>query len=261
MKATFITSLFATAAAAATLLSSLPAHAASFGTGGISFDEDTTVDFTFDQSQGEYMSYLAIFSDGKEVERLFEETRPFDASVLKPDGSSDVGDMSRWSYDNGVNDWRGTAEPGGVIKEKTKSFTFLKGVTYSLGLISDSRWFGWNETRNVYSTTSDNTEWGGSKQAKFFNNGDQLVTQDPALLQEILKGETDVANADPLKAPVLIAFDDRGNDNDLDYNDFRVLASIRKAPVIKDVPEPTAALALLGLGAVGALKLRRRQSA
>lgn len=260
MKATFISSLFATAAAA-TLLSSLPAHAASFGTGGISFDEDTTVDFTFDQSQGEYMSYLAIFSDGKEVTRLFEETRPFDASSLQQNASSDVGDMSRWTYDNGVNDWRGTAEPGGVVANKTASFKFLKGVTYSLGLISDSRWFGQDVLRKVYSTSSENTEWTGSKQAKFFNNGDQLVTQDPAALQKILKGDTDVANADPLKAPVLIAFDDRGNENDLDYNDFRVLASIRKAPVVKDVPEPTAALALLGVGAVGALKLRRRQSA
>jgi len=52
---------------------------------------------------------------------------------------------------------------------------------------------------------------------------------------------------------VFVSFDDRGNSNDKDFQDFTISAKA-------DVPEPASLLGLIAIGA-SALKLRRRNDA
>ncbi|HBE17621.1 MAG TPA: hypothetical protein DEG17_13330 [Cyanobacteria bacterium UBA11149] len=124
------------------------------------------------------------------------------------------------AFDTSLTDFKGScpktvSSPSGNCEN---SFLFKSGVNYSLLLDS-------TPNGKVYSTTS-------------LNN--------PATLQAIFT-ETG-ANS------YLIAFDDRGNRNDVDFNDFKVTAEF------KSVPEPTA---LAGLGLVAgtiALSSRRKKN-
>lgn len=123
-------------------------------------------------------------------------------------------------YDPGAseaNDWQGT--PGVTVLNPTNSFTFLAGQVYSLAL---SSLLGGKDAGTVYSTTSLNSS--GEYQAIFT----------------------------PTTTGTQIRFDDRGNNNDRDFNDFTITAST------KATPEP-AALAGLGLVAGGLLVSSRRR--
>ncbi|NJO50476.1 MAG: hypothetical protein HC840_14710 [Leptolyngbyaceae cyanobacterium RM2_2_4] len=135
--------LFA-AATAATAVAGLTgaAQAATFGNSGISFDDDTTVNFTFQESHGQFRSNLKVQEIGGGSTVLFSETR-----------SSDHGR---------ANDWKGTC--GVTVLNCNTSFKFEAGKTYTLAL---ARPAGRNQTpaSAVYSTNNLNA--GSYQQAKF----------------------------------------------------------------------------------------------
>lgn len=219
-------SLIATAAATALLGTlSTAADAASFGTNGISFDEDTTVKFTFFESHGAFQSALSIFEVGEgsvltPMSVLFEEIKP---------------------SDNGAaNEWKGTFG-NTVVGSQSVKFTFLAGKSYTLGLTTPATASGF-----VYSTTALNIPL--SQQAVFGDPG--------TLLPELNLGSTDALDTpeffiegDLASGPVLISLDDRGNGNDIDFQDFTITAEA--------VPEP-ATLAGLGM-VIGSLVVSRRR--
>jgi hypothetical protein len=217
----------ATATAAATALfgAAAPAQAASFGTGGISFDTDTEVFFTFRESHGQYKSALGIYEVNDSipsiVKTLFSETK---------------------SSDNGAaNEYKGTL--GNTVLGPGKvAFTFVANKIYTLGLASG--------TLKAYSTSALN---GGSQQAVF--GGPSLLT---ALDLETTKtfkaaGENTNGLSSLFNGGSIISFDDGGNRNDRDFQDFTVTAEA--------VPEPMTMTGLaLGLGGLVAARRRRRGS-
>ncbi|MCZ0903848.1 PEP-CTERM sorting domain-containing protein, partial [Microcoleus sp. HI-ES] len=119
---------FTVASLATTMLLSIcpPVRAFMFGTSGIQFDQDTSINFTFDQSHGAYQSslWVAQAQSGNtgytNIARLFYETKP-----------SDNGSANDWqgSFGNAV-----TSENGSI----TQTFKFLQDQTYALLLWSDS---------------------------------------------------------------------------------------------------------------------------
>lgn len=228
----------ATAMTAATLgLTAAPARAFTFGTGGIQFDQDTRVDFSFIESHGGYTSSLSIFkvlgsNVLEEAATLFAETKSADNSA--------------------ANEWQGTC--GNTVPNCTASFLFQKGVTYTLGLSS-----GWAGT--VYSTTALNpANWNPSNQQAVFGSNLHWGTGVDGKISRY--GTINLANvasytsANPFSGPVTIAFDDTGNNNDRDFNDFVITAQASST----SVPEP-ATLAGLGVVGAGLLAARRRQLA
>jgi hypothetical protein len=193
------------AVSAVVLGSATDAQAFSFGTGGLSFDQDTTVTFNFVRSHGAFTSALKV------VEASSPNTS---LTTLFSEGANGKGhDQPRTS------DFRGTcgnaaSTVGGPC---TTTFKFLAGITYSLLL--DSGVDG-----KVFSTDS-------------LNN--------PVTWQATFTG--DVANGG-----VRIRFDDRGNNNDRDFNDFIVDAKSEATP------EPSL---LIGAGLVAlGMATKRRQS-
>jgi len=172
----------------------------SFGTDGIQFDQDTTVDFTFIESNGKFQSSLFVGDEfGTPLATIFEENAPgFDTPR--------------------VGDFLGT--PGVTVDVFEASFTFLSDTLYTLGLASSGG-------PTVFTTSALNVD---------SINPDQ--TQ--ALFEETAPGS------------FLVKFDDTGNDDDLDFNDFTVSADVAA------VPEPSL---LIGLGAVvfGGVAVRRRK--
>lgn len=208
-----------------------PAQAATFGTEGIQFDKTTRASFTFLNTQGAYTSSLRVVEDlGSGLFRdlgvtLFSETRQSDAG--------------------GANDWLGNCGAGRTVSNCTTSFTFEAGVKYAFLLDSGSN-------GRVFSTSALNTQFGRSQQAKFFDDASSLPTQTGQYEMTSFLRTQPGLSADPYAAPVLIAFDDRGAGNDVDFNDFKVTMSAEA------VPEPTA---LMGLGLVaGTIALRRRKA-
>jgi len=194
-----------TVASAAVAVSSIaaPAQAFSFGNGGITFDTNTQVEFSFLTSQGAYKSSLGIYevvgSTANMVQTLFYEAQP---------------------YDSTASDFKGTF--GNAVKSSTGInsvvYTFQAGKTYTLGLAST---FGKDFMGTVFSSNSLNPF---GQQAKF--SGD------------LASGST-------------VWFDDRGNKNDKDFNDFGVQA--------KAVPEPFT-MGGLTLAGIGMAYARRRRS-
>lgn len=224
---------FIAAAAASTLvgiLSAAPAQAFKFGTSGISFNKDTTVDFSFNQSNGLFRSelkVLEVLDNGQflEITDLFKETQAHD------EGNEFTG--------NNV----GTCPT--TIPNCSASFTFKAGKEYTLGL------YGYNSTSGNLKTTVFSTTLLGSQttqQALFGSWGttgaDGSTFSNASQYQE----------ANPFESWVKIGFDDRGNQNDRDFQDFTIEA---RAEV--SVPEP-ATLAGLGLIAGGLAFSRRRKS-
>ncbi|MEG5063525.1 PEP-CTERM sorting domain-containing protein [Microcoleus sp. B3-A4] len=224
MNTKLLSALTATAAATALFGAGAPAQAASFGANGIQFDQDTTVKFNFKQTHGMYQSSLGIYSVENSaatlVQALFSETK---------------------SSDNGAeNEWKGTLG-NTVVGSGSVVFTFLANQIYTLGL--NSGWGG-----SVYSTSSLNS---GSQQAVFggqeqlWNTLDKETTSTFQAAGQFTNGLESLFNGG-----TLIGFDDRGNRNDSDFQDFTVTAEA--------VPEPMTMTGLaLGLGGLVAARRRR----
>ena len=226
MNTKFLSALTATAAATALFGATAPAQAASFGTDGMSFENDTQVTFTFEETHGAFQSTLGIYevkdSTLSLIQVLFEETK---------------------ASDNGPDDeWKGSL--GNTVLGPGKvAFTFLANKIYTLGLISIG-----GAGSQVYSTSALNS--GGTQQA---------VLGGVALLDALNKETTDTFQAageytnglDALfNGGALVTFDDRGNINDADFQDFTVTAEA--------VPEPMTMTGLaLGLGGLVAARRRR----
>jgi hypothetical protein len=245
------------AAVSSVLGFSAPAEAFSFGTSGIQFDKDTTATFNFINSQGVFTSTLKVvqvLDSGayKDLGTLFAETRASDASPI----------VGKPGSKNNVSDWLGTCGAGKTVLNCTASFVFQQGVKYAFMLESFDSRDAKPTTTQVFSTTALNLfSTGGKKpqtqqsqQAKFFNYNTTFPTvTEQKNMKSILSTKAGLTNSDPYASPILVAFDDRGNGNDKDFNDFKFTAST------KAVPEPTT---LAGLSVVaGTLALSRRRRA
>ncbi|MBE9119563.1 PEP-CTERM sorting domain-containing protein [Tychonema sp. LEGE 07199] len=228
MNTKILSALTATAAVTAMLGAAAPAHAFSFGTNGISFTEDTNVTFNFLESHGAYTSSLGIYEVNKSVaslvSTLFSETK-----------SSDNGDS---------NEWRGTS--GNTVASGPVTFQFLANKVYTLGL---SSLYNGASAGTVYSTSSLN---GGSQQAVF--GGQSLLGALDKDTTNVFKAAKNYKNgASSLLNGATIGFDDAGNGNDKDFQDFTVSAT---------VPEPMTMTGLaLGLGGLIAARRRRASKA
>ncbi len=225
MNTKILSALTATAAVTAMLGAAAPAHAFSFGTNGIKFDQDQNVEFNFKESHGAYTSSLGIYqvkdSVASLVSTLFAEKK---------------------SSDNGsANEWRGTQS--NIVSGSAKPvFTFLANTVYTLGLSS-----GWAGT--VYSTSSLN---GGSQQAVFGGSelGSALNLEKTNKFGAAGSFANGVSSLFDKGKGTTISFDDRGNGNDADFQDFTVSAEA--------VPEPITMTGLaLGLGGLVAARRRR----
>jgi hypothetical protein len=233
---------------------SAPVQAASlidgekFGTNGILFLEDTYVQFDFLRTHGKYQSSLGVYEVG-ESENVLVKT------LFSENASADVGKRSSSA------DWLGTCgNTGSVIDGAcTASYLFKAGVEYALGLDSGSDGL-------VYSTSLLNTDPDDTQQAVFVDEGDmsidavQNVFNDSGLLVEdttVFDNHDNFLAADPFSDEVGIGFDDRGNNNDVDFQDMLVYASASRNTA--DIPEPSV---MLGLAMVsgGALLRRKRHS-
>ncbi|MEG4317763.1 MULTISPECIES: PEP-CTERM sorting domain-containing protein [unclassified Microcoleus] len=227
MNTKLLSALTATAAATALLGAGSPAQAFSFGTNGITFGKNTDVMFNFKESHGMYTSSLGIYevngSAKSLVSTLFSETK---------------------SSDNGrENEWKGSLG-NTVLGSGSAVFTFLANQVYTLGLNS-----GGNGT--VYSTSALNTDFAGSQQAVFgaalplWNALGRETTNTFQAAGSYTNGTGSVFNGG-----TLISFDDRGNGNEADFQDFTVSAEA--------VPEPITMTGLaLGLGGLVAARRRR----
>ncbi len=211
------------------------AQAASFGTSGISFDKDTTLEFTFQVSHGKFESSLSAFQGG------------FSSVLLEEIDNADDG------FKSSALKWKGTCDPdsaAAAVSVCTAQYTFDKDVLYSFRLSPSAIGL-------ASSTSSENT--GGQQRAIFAS---QSVFENDIF--PLADGES-FANAASytdglallMGEGVWIGFDDGGNGQDLDYQDFVVSAKIVD---VKDVPEPASVIGLMAIGAA-ALKLRRRNDA
>ena len=227
MNTKFLSALTATAAATALFGAAAPAHAFSFGTNAIQFQNDTEVTFNFKQSYGLFTSSLGVYgvSGGTPtfLKTLFSEVKPSD--------------------DGGANNYKGTL--GNTVLDPGKiPFRFLANTIYTLGLNT----FGYG-TNIVYSTSALN---GGSQQAVFGGAG--LITALSLEKTDTFQAAGQYTNGlGPLfNGGALISFDDRGNLNDKDFQDFTVTAQAEA------VPEPMTMTGLaLGLGGLVAARRRR----
>ncbi len=228
MNTKLLSALAATATATALFGAGSPAQAFSFGANGITFQQDTSVNFKFQESHGAYISSLGIYtvkdSVASLVSTLFSETK-----------SSDNG---------GENEWKGSLG-NTVLGSGSAVFTFLANQVYTLGLNSNL----WGSSQGtVYSTSSLNS---GSQQAVF---GEALPLWN-ALGKETTNvfqaaGEFADGTASLSQGGTLISFDDRGNGGDKDFQDFTVSAEA--------VPEPITMTGLaLGFGGLVAARRRR----
>lgn len=224
MNITLLSALTATAVATALFGAGAPAQAFSFGTNGIKFQEDTDVNFKFQESHGGYTSSFGIYSVKDSatslISTLFSETK-----------SSDNG---------GENEWKGSLG-NTVLGSGSAVFTFLANQVYTLGLSS-----GGDGT--VYSTSALNA---GSQQAVFgaasplWNALGKETTNFFQPAGQFTDGTGSLSNGG-----TLISFDDRGGGNDKDFQDFTVSAEA--------VPEPITMTGLaLGFGGLVAARRRR----
>lgn len=250
---------FKVATLATTILLSIctPVRAFMFGTSGIQFDRDTTINFTFEQSRGSYQSSLGVAkslganSGYNNVSRLFYETK---------------------ASDNGTtNDWKGTfgnavTSDNGSINQ---TFTFLQDQIYALLLWSDTgsgKPFG----QYVSSTTFMNSSLWFAADSKF-RRSDCLTTG----CQQAVFGDFNLnydakdhpfSNSNGGKGPeqfqsvtiaqltqgTKISFDDGGGANDVDFQQFSLSAEL--------VPEPVTVFGtMLGLGALAAARGKKKQ--
>ena len=232
MNTKFLSALTATAAATALFGAAAPAQAlhqyqsqTSFGTGGISFNNNTQVIFNFRQSVGAFQSSLGVYAVNGQTTSLLKTL----FSEVKPSDSGDTGN------------WKGTLG-NTVLGSGIATFTFLANQVYTLGLNS-------NPYGTVFSTSALN---GGSQQAVFGNPNVLLpLVVDPADTTTFAANPADFTSGSSLfNGGTAISFDDRGNGNDVDFQDFTVTAEA--------VPEPMTMTGLaLGLGGLVAARRRR----
>src|SRR4028119_1560200 len=119
MNTKFLSALTATAAATALFGATAPAQAASFGTGGLSFEKNTDIIFKLRETHGAFQSSLGIYQVNNSIPSLVQTL----FSEIKPS-------------DNGAaNEWKGSL--GNTVLGSGKvAFTFLANKIYTLGLIS-----------------------------------------------------------------------------------------------------------------------------
>lgn len=219
------------------LVSTVPAQAFSFGTGGIQFDKDTIIKFTFQRSGGYFLSKFGVVEVGDKnklgsANFLFEEARRSDTGTSK-------------------NDYYGSCEGGVLAGSCIAEFTFKKDKLYSFFLDNGK------EGRTVYSTTALNTAPTYGQQAKFFkasNVSESDIKAGGAARLDTTLAKSQGENFATLNTTALIGFEDvgsQGTSSDRDYNDFLVSAT--------PVPEPATlgSLALVG----GAVAMYRRRKA
>jgi len=224
MNTKFLSALTATAAATALFSAAAPAQAATFGTGGISFATNTSVKFSFRETHGMNQSALGIYevngTIASLVAPLFAETKKSDRGPL--------------------DEWKGTLG-NTVLGSGEVVFTFLANQIYTLGLDSGSQ-------GTVFSSSGLNPR--GRQQAVFGDQslGDALTLETTNRFQAA--GDYTNAFSALFNGGALISFDDRGNGNDADFQDFTVAAEA--------VPEPMTMTGLaLGLGGLVAARRRR----
>jgi len=227
MNTKFLSALTATAAATALFGASAPAHAFSFGTDGIQFEKNTNVTFKFQETHGAFTSSLGVYAVNGQtpafLATLFSEIKPSD------NGSA--------------NEWIGTLG-NTVLGSGIAQFTFLANQIYTLGLDS-------GPNGKVYSTTALN----GSQQAVFGDPNVLLPILFPPVDTTTFAGDAGqfTFGGSLFNGGTAISFDDRGNGNDADFQDFTVTAAA--------VPEPMTMTGLaLGLGGLVAARRRRRGS-
>ncbi|MBD1829752.1 PEP-CTERM sorting domain-containing protein [Microcoleus vaginatus GB1-A2] len=287
---------FTVASLATTMLLSIctPVRAFMFGTGGIQFDRDTNINFTFEESHGGYQSSLWVAQAQSantgytNIARLFYETKPSDNAS--------------------ADDWQGTfgnavtSENGSI----TQTFTFLQDQIYALLLWSDT---GTGQPLEQYVSSSsfmNSPEWfaagskfqrddclvGGCQQAVFGNflldpNSNGSFTN---INGANGPGQYSFVTMAELAQGTQISFDDAGG-NDQDFQDFTVLAQLasetmtqqaQRTPISlgdrpgnnlrsqdlpmsaelasEPVPEPVTVFGtMLGLGALAAARRKKKR--
>lgn len=269
MKTQLIVMMAATSTTAALLGFSAQAQAASlFGTSGIEFDQNTEVAFTFDSSHSSAFESLYIFNENNLSSLSLDPTGLLTGSTTATTVSNAAADELFWKTKqsdagngNGSGGWVSTfntaANPSGAVTSATgKStvyFDFLGGVTYSLGLLNA---YPNSVTRLVYSTSSLNSSYGygsqtPSKQQAIFSN--TILPIEPDGTQFPNFDSSQYQSGNPYSGPVNIAFDNRGNNNDRDFQDFVVSAQL------VPVPEPSMLGGLAALASVFSLTFLRRK--
>jgi len=249
---------FTIASLATTILISIytPVQAFMFGTKGIQFDADTSINFTFDESHGSYQSSLWVAqaqsanTGYSNIARLFYELQP-----------SDNGAADKWkgSFGKAV-----TSDNGSI----TQTFKFLGNQTYALLLWSDSGSGRQFEQYASSSTFMNSPEWfatntqfrrddcvvAGCQQAVF---GDfQLDYSSPNSFTSTNGGQAPEQYSSLTMAQLAqgskISFDDAGGGNDRDFQDFTISAEL--------VPEPITVFGtMLGIGALAAARGKKKR--
>jgi hypothetical protein len=247
------TSLFAGLIAGSALaLSAFPAQAGvlSFNIGGVgtanedgsvTFNQDTTLQFTFIESRGLFRSDFGVFDAAKNpiLPFLFTEKNP--------------------GYDNGRNDlngdWLGTCPE--TVEPCTNQFTFTKGLKYFFGITSP---LGPQVTQASGDFDEGVAAAPGERPANppyiaFISNSDRYFRS------QVGPGAIG-AGVDPNYAPIdtsVYDFFTASNDpENIDGDVQDVIVGARIVPTNRTVPEP-ATLAGLGLVAGAMTMLRRRK--
>lgn len=256
--------LTATTATALMGLVSLPAQAAvlRFGTSGIQFSTDTTVDFTFQGSNNFYRSILSVFYVGED-----------DVGNLGVDQTSrvDLFEESKQSDNGSAGGWLSTCgSADSAVAGCTNSFTFKAGLLYTFGLINFN---GSSPALSplVYSTSAFNPAIPNGQPANALPGGQQALFGSAGSATDgvLFPNPGDFTFGDPF-AGVTIAFEDGGYDgdghgyvvpggaNDRDFNDFRVFAKVREA---EEIPVPPSLGGLLLVSALASLRRRKQAQA
>jgi hypothetical protein len=268
MKTQLIVTIATASTTVALLGFSSQAQAASFGTSGIEFSKNTEVAFTFDTSHASAIESLYIFNENNLSSIHLDPTGLLTGGTTATTVNTASADELFWKTKqsdagngNGSGGWVSTfktkTNPNGAVTSKTGKvtvdFDFQGGVTYTLGLLNAYPNAG---TRLVYSTSSLNSNYGYGSQA--------LSDQQAVFSNKVLPVETDgtqlpnfnsskYQSANPYSGPVNIAFDNRGDNNDRDFQDFAVSAQV------VPVPEPSMLGGLAVLGSMLSLTFLRRK--
>ena len=197
------------------LIATIPAQAASmFNNEGIFFEEETTVEFEFLQSNGWWRADFGVINRDTEVKNI----------LLSEDLHVDPG--SGWHNDN-----KGT--PGIAVKNTSNSFTFEAHTNYTLFLESVNK-DGTPDTpyNTQYSTTALNPTWyNNGTGTGSNNNGTFDVTEndyDSSIDGTILSGQQRALFKGDLldDSLVKILFEDNTTWGNNDFDDFVVKAKL-----------------------------------